>query len=69
MPPVSRAIVFSFLIQWSACGGFPRTPGCVNMVTADSKWLFRWTTPVYRLPIESRGDWYQTGYGTQVTIT
>jgi len=54
---------------WHNNFGLPMSHGCVNMVPADSKWLFRWTTPVYRLPIESRGDWYQTGYGTRVTIT
>ncbi len=54
---------------WHNNFGLQMSHGCINMQTTDAKWLFRWTTPVYRTPIESRADWYQTGYGTLVVIT
>jgi hypothetical protein len=54
---------------WHNNFGLQMSHGCINMRTEDSKWLFRWTTPIFHTPIESRADWYQTGYGTLVEIT
>jgi hypothetical protein len=54
---------------WHNNFGIQMSHGCINMKTEEAKWLFRWTTPIFRTPIESRADWYQTGYGTLVKIT
>jgi lipoprotein-anchoring transpeptidase ErfK/SrfK len=54
---------------WHHNFGLQMSHGCINMQMADSKWLFRWSTHIFRMPIESRRDWYQTGYGTLVNIT
>ena len=54
---------------WHNNFGLQMSHGCINMRTEESKWLFRWTTPTYRTPIESRSDWYQTGYGTLVEVS
>ena len=54
---------------WHNNFGIQMSHGCINMKTDEAKWLFRWTTPIFRTPIESRADWYQTGYGTLVKIT
>jgi len=42
--------------------------GCVNMRNEDAKWLFRWSTPVFETPVESRTGWERRGNGTQVEI-
>jgi lipoprotein-anchoring transpeptidase ErfK/SrfK len=49
--------------------GLQMSHGCVNLKNADSKWLFRWTTPVFPTEIKSHEDWEQTGNGTQVVVT
>ncbi|PKO18575.1 MAG: hypothetical protein CVU39_03810 [Chloroflexi bacterium HGW-Chloroflexi-10] len=49
---------------WHRNFGIPMSHGCVNMKTAEAKWLFRWATPPSdTLPIEKRG------FGTQVIVT
>jgi len=53
---------------WHDNFGIQMSHGCVNMQNEDAKWLFRWSTPVYKTPIESRSDWEQRGNGTQVII-
>ncbi len=54
---------------WHDNFGLQMSHGCVNMDTEEAKWLFRWTTPVYKMPITSHGDWEQRGMGTRVIIT
>jgi lipoprotein-anchoring transpeptidase ErfK/SrfK len=54
---------------WHNNYGLQMSHGCINMLPAEAKWLFRWTTPVFPTPINSRADWYRTGYGTRVIIT
>jgi len=49
--------------------GVPMSRGCINLPSGAAKWLFRWVTPVYDLPIRERGDWDVRGHGTQVIIT
>lgn len=48
---------------WHHNYGRRMSHGCVNMVTAEAKWIYRWTIPqadVY--------EWEKKGYGTQVTV-
>ncbi len=53
---------------WHNNFGIQMSHGCVNMRNEDAKWLFRWTTPVFKTPIESRADWERRGNGTLVII-
>ena len=54
---------------WHDNFGLQMSHGCVNMRTDEAKWLFRWSTPVFKTPIESHQDWEQRGMGTLVIIT
>jgi len=53
---------------WHNNFGIMMSHGCVNMRNEDAKWLFRWSTPVFETPIESRSGWERRGNGTQVEI-
>lgn len=53
---------------WHNNFGIQMSHGCVNMRNEDAKWLFRWTTPVFKTPIGSRADWERRGNGTLVLI-
>ena len=53
---------------WHNNFGVPMSHGCVNMRNEDAKWLFRWVTPVFDLPIEDKQGWDSRGFGTQVII-
>jgi hypothetical protein len=54
---------------WHDNFGLQMSHGCVNMVTEEAKWLFRWTTPVFKTPIENHRQWEQRGNGTLVIVT
>ena len=54
---------------WHDNFGLQMSHGCVNMRTEESKWLFRWTTPVFKTPIQNHIQWEQRGMGTLVIIT
>jgi len=54
---------------WHDNFGLQMSHGCVNMRTDEAKWLFRWSTPVFKTPIENHRDWEQRGLGTRVVIT
>jgi hypothetical protein len=54
---------------WHNNFGIQMSHGCVNLRNEDAKWLFRWTTPVFQLPVDSRDDWEITGYGTLVEVS
>ncbi len=48
---------------WHTNYGAPMSHGCVNMPSADAKWIFRWTTPVADDAMrETRG------FGTEVVV-
>lgn len=50
---------------WHNDYGRPRSHGCVNLPSADAKWLFRWTRPT--VPVDA--DYiHLPGQGTPVTI-
>ncbi|MDD5467471.1 MAG: L,D-transpeptidase [Anaerolineales bacterium] len=53
---------------WHNNFGIQMSHGCVNLRNEDAKWLFRWTTPVFSVPIQSRADWERKGYGTLVRV-
>ena len=53
---------------WHNNFGIPMSRGCVNMRNADAKFLFRWTTPIFELPIRDRTAWDRRGYGTGVLV-
>ena len=48
---------------WHQNYGMPMSHGCINMVSDEAKWLYRWTTP-----IATPADWEKRGHGTQVTV-
>jgi lipoprotein-anchoring transpeptidase ErfK/SrfK len=50
---------------WHNDFGAPRSNGCINMVTQDAKWLYRWTMP--EVPHDRR-FLYLPGHGTRVEI-
>ena len=54
---------------WHDNFGLQMSHGCVNMQTEEAKWLFRWSTPVFKTPIKNHQDWEQRGMGTLVVIT
>jgi len=53
---------------WHNNYGIPMSHGCINMRNQDAKWLFRWVTPEFELPVPDRRSWDSRGYGTQVII-
>lgn len=53
---------------WHNNFGVPMSHGCINMRNEDAKWLFRWVTPSFELPVADRQHWDSRGYGTQVEI-
>ncbi len=48
---------------WHTNYGTPMSHGCVNMPTADAKWIFRWTTPIADMTLKET-----RGYGTKVIV-
>lgn len=53
---------------WHNNFGVPMSHGCINMRNEDAKWLFRWVTPAFDLPVQNRRNWDSRGFGTQVVI-
>ncbi len=54
---------------WHNNFGVQMSHGCVNMRNEDARWLFLWSTPEFKTPIETNADWERRGNGTQVEIT
>ncbi|MBN2148461.1 MAG: L,D-transpeptidase [Anaerolineales bacterium] len=54
---------------WHNDFGIQRSHGCVNLRTEESKWLFRWTTPAFKLDNDTGRYAYTTGNGTLINIT
>jgi len=54
---------------WHSNFGLPMSHGCINMSNKNAKWIFRWVTPAFDLPVQDRGDWDVRGYGTRVVIS
>jgi lipoprotein-anchoring transpeptidase ErfK/SrfK len=53
---------------WHDNFGIQMSHGCVNLRTEDAKWLFRWTTPEFKVPVKTHSDWEKRGYGTLLVI-
>jgi lipoprotein-anchoring transpeptidase ErfK/SrfK len=56
---------------WHNDFGVRRSHGCVNVLSEDAKWIFRWTMPALTLDqSEWRGTWPNVGgsYSTSVTV-
>lgn len=49
---------------WHNDFGRPKSHGCINMVSEEAKWLYRWTLPVVE-PAQNR----KIGRGTPILIT
>jgi len=54
---------------WHNNFGVTMSHGCINMRNEDARWLFRWVTPTFDLPIQDRNGWDSRGFGTQVVIS
>ncbi len=52
---------------WHENFGTPMSHGCVNMVTEDAKWIFRWTMP-QTSATNMKSNYDIRGYGTTVNI-
>ncbi len=50
---------------WHNDYGEPRSHGCVNLLPADAKFVYRWTTPVVPVDVQYL---YKPGEGTNVQI-
>jgi len=48
---------------WHTNFGMTMSHGCVNMRNEDAKWIFRWTTPIWK-----PGVWEERGWGTRVIV-
>jgi hypothetical protein len=53
---------------WHNNFGVQMSHGCINMRNEDAKWLFRWSTPYFKTPIETHDDWERRGNGTIVDV-
>ncbi len=53
---------------WHNNFGSQMSHGCVNMRPHESRWLFRWTYPIFKLPIKDRSGWQIRGRGTPVDV-
>ena len=53
---------------WHDNFGIQMSHGCINMRSEKAKWIFRWTTPIFKTPIESHIDWEKRGYGTLLIV-
>ncbi len=53
---------------WHDNYGVPMSHGCVNMRTAEARWLYRWCLPAYSPEFESRLGWRVKGEGTAVIV-
>ncbi|HSF80089.1 MAG TPA: L,D-transpeptidase [Anaerolineales bacterium] len=53
---------------WHNNFGIQMSHGCINMRNDDARWLFRWTTPVFKTPVENHSEWERRGNGTLVEV-
>jgi lipoprotein-anchoring transpeptidase ErfK/SrfK len=53
---------------WHNNFGIQMSHGCVNMRPSDALWLFRWTYPIFEVPVTSRSMWEKRGFGTTVWV-
>jgi lipoprotein-anchoring transpeptidase ErfK/SrfK len=53
---------------WHSNFGMQMSHGCVNMRPDDARWLFRWTTPAYNVPVLDKKNRERRGRGTRVDV-
>ena len=53
---------------WHNNFGIQMSHGCVNMRPSDARWLFRWTYPIFEVPVTERSMWEKRGRGTTVLV-
>ncbi|MBN2385910.1 MAG: L,D-transpeptidase [Anaerolineales bacterium] len=53
---------------WHDNFGVPMSHGCINMRTAEAKWLFRWTLPAAPFDDIDRQTLDRKGFGTSIYI-
>ncbi len=53
---------------WHNNFGLQMSHGCVNMRPHEAQWLFRWTYPVFKLPITELSGRDKRGHGTRVDV-
>jgi hypothetical protein len=53
---------------WHNNFGLQMSHGCVNMRPKDARWLFRWSYPIFEVPIKDRSGWEKRGRGTPVKV-
>jgi hypothetical protein len=53
---------------WHDNFGMPMSHGCVNMRTAEARWLYRWCTPPFDPQVKDRKGWRVKGQGTAVRV-
>lgn len=53
---------------WHRNFGTPMSHGCVNMVSEEAKWLFRWADPKVEYEEFRKSVWDKRGFGTQVIV-
>jgi len=53
---------------WHNNFGLQMSHGCVNMRPGDARWLFRWSYPIFDVPVKDRSGWEKRGLGTPVKV-
>jgi lipoprotein-anchoring transpeptidase ErfK/SrfK len=53
---------------WHNNFGIQMSHGCINMRPSDSRWLFRWSYPIFEVPVTTRSMWEKRGNGTPVLV-
>jgi lipoprotein-anchoring transpeptidase ErfK/SrfK len=53
---------------WHNNFGIQMSHGCINMRPADARWLFRWSYPIFEVPVTDRSGWEKRGHGTIVDV-
>jgi hypothetical protein len=53
---------------WHNNFGVQMSHGCVNLRNEDALWIFRWSMPAFKIPVESHTDWERRGNGTRVIV-
>jgi hypothetical protein len=53
---------------WHNNFGIQMSHGCINMRPSDARWLFRWSYPIFEVPVTARNMWEKRGNGTPVIV-
>ncbi len=53
---------------WHRNFGTPMSKGCINMVSEEAQWLFRWCDPKVEMQEFKKSVWDKRGFGTKVVV-